>query len=308
MFPVLEAKLDASVAALLQTDDKVREELEYHFYSDNIEFLRDKDGNIDGIRGNWYLLEWTWAYIDTFIKSQGENAFDDQRPMLIQTQWNDIGTKSKHDVPIISMPSGKSYKDTKLKEASSIKSDKQTKSSPVVHDDDEVDTKDEVDKLAALDISGSKDINDKAILIKGEENVSSLLFTYGSLTVSVYIGWITMVETDAIVNAATGSLINAAGVAGAIAEAASQEMQRQCDEYVHKHGSLRVAEVMHTCAGGEISNCVKYILHAVGPMWSSDQETECSADLTRTFLNSLIYANNHLKLSTISFPLISSGK
>lgn len=132
-------------------------------------------------------------------------------------------------------------------------------------------------------------------------------FTIGDLTVFVYCGDIRMETCHGIVNAAIGSLINGAGVARAISVTASPKMQQECDNYVREHGPLATSAVIHTRAGGKFSSDVRCILHTVGPIWSEREKDRCFYELTKTFLNCLIYAEKQ-KLRSIAFPLISSGK
>ncbi|KAL5022517.1 hypothetical protein ScPMuIL_001672 [Solemya velum] len=131
-------------------------------------------------------------------------------------------------------------------------------------------------------------------------------FKISDLTVNVYCRDITRETSQGIVNAAIGSLINGAGVARAISEAASPKMQRKCDEYVRKNGLLATSDVIHTSAGGKFSSDVHYILHTVGPIWSEYERDRCFHELTETFLNCLIYSEK-LKLKSLALPLISSG-
>ncbi|KAH3707794.1 hypothetical protein DPMN_067210 [Dreissena polymorpha] len=117
-----------------------------------------------------------------------------------------------------------------------------------------------------------------------------------------------MAETDVIVNAAMGPLFNGGGVAWVIASNASPQLQEQCDDYVKKYGSVPTSGVMHTVAGGRLRPNVKHVIHAVGPVWNVlNQDDKCMSQLTMTFLNALKYGNEKLRVTSISFPLISSG-
>ena len=157
-------------------------------------------------------------------------------------------------------------------------------------------------------IQKHRDLKTTSILNDKPNDVRSLEFEHLNLVVNIFTGEITLAETDVIVNAAMGPLINAGGVAKAIARAAGPEMQRQCEEFVRKNGSLGISDVMHTCAGGSLNEKVKYIVHAVGPVWSSGaDEDACKFHLTRTFLNCFDYGNNHLKVTSMTLPVISSG-
>lgn len=147
-------------------------------------------------------------------------------------------------------------------------------------------------------------------VIKNNPNdVKNLDFRYGPLTISVYVGSITLEETDVIVNAAMGSLIHAGGVARAIANKAGPQLERECNEYVRLNGNLPTSHVMHSCAGGAFNSKVKHILHAVGPIYSEGSDpAKVSYILTSTFLNAFLYANDKMYVSSMALPLISSGK
>jgi len=154
-----------------------------------------------------------------------------------------------------------------------------------------------------------KELPDLSILTANSGDIKLLDFKVGDLKVHIYVGLITMVETDVIVNAAMGCLVNGGGVAWAIASNASPDLQKQCDAHVKEHGSLDVSEVMHTCAGGRLNKNVQHVIHAVGPMWSQSLgDRRCMYQLTMTFLNAFTYGNDKLKCSSMSLPLISSGK
>jgi len=154
-----------------------------------------------------------------------------------------------------------------------------------------------------------KELPDLSMLTANSDDIKLLDFKVGELKVHIYVGMITMVETDVIVNAAMGCLVNGGGVAWAIASNASPDLQKQCDAYVKEHGSLDVSEVMHTCAGGRLNKNVQHVIHAVGPMWSQSLgDRRCMYQLTMTFLNAFTYGNDKLNCSSMSLPLISSGK
>jgi O-acetyl-ADP-ribose deacetylase len=123
------------------------------------------------------------------------------------------------------------------------------------------------------------------------------------LNINILQGDITKQKSDAIVNAANGLLQHNGGVAKAIADAVGDELRDECEQYVRNYGALRTSQVMHSTSG-RLRNNVKYVIHAVGPM---NGDTDCEALLHQTFLNCLRYANNTLRLNSISIPAISSG-
>ncbi|KAK3595536.1 hypothetical protein CHS0354_021641 [Potamilus streckersoni] len=73
---------------------------------------------------------------------------------------------------------------------------------------------------------------------KCAEDMSSIEFTVDGVKAVVCYGNIVNSLTNAIVNAAMGSLVNAGGVAMAIADAAGSKMHKEYDDFVKKHGRL----------------------------------------------------------------------
>lgn len=130
-------------------------------------------------------------------------------------------------------------------------------------------------------------------------------FIVGNLKVAVTLQDITAVETDGLVNAANGSLSHAGGVAGAISRAADIRLETECEDFIRRNGNLRTTNVMHTIAGGRLK--VKYIIHAVGPIWLESRPDRCTWELIKTYLNCFEYANSTLRISSVSVPCISSG-
>lgn len=130
-------------------------------------------------------------------------------------------------------------------------------------------------------------------------------FIVGNIKVVVRLQNITAVNTDGLVNAANGSLCNAAGVAAAISKAADVRLETECEDYIRRNGMMSTTQVMHTCAGGRLK--VNHILHAVGPIWLDVRPERCTYELLQTYLNCFDYADSKLRISSISVPCISSG-
>ncbi|MGC9383595.1 MAG: macro domain-containing protein, partial [Kosmotogaceae bacterium] len=78
---------------------------------------------------------------------------------------------------------------------------------------------------------------------------------------------ITEEETEAIVNAANGHLKHGGGIAGAIARAGGESIQKQSDEYISEKGPLNVSEVAVTGAG---KMKARYVIHVHGPKKSTE--------------------------------------
>jgi len=132
--------------------------------------------------------------------------------------------------------------------------------------------------------------------------------TDGGLNVEVYTGNLLHDHVDAVVNPANVYLSHAGGAARAIADAAGHRLQSECRDYVQRYGNLRYTQVMHTSAG-DMYPPVRYVIHAAGP--PADQYRGNVAALRQavfdTFYNCLRYANEQLRVRSVSIPAISSG-
>lgn len=113
-------------------------------------------------------------------------------------------------------------------------------------------------------------------------------------------GDITTEVVDAIVNAANRYLQHGGGVAGLIVRRGGDEIQAQSDAWVREHGPVSNAEPAYTGAG---RLPLRYIIHAVGPVWGEGDE---DGKLAAAISGSLKLADK-LGLSSIAFPAISTG-
>ena len=112
---------------------------------------------------------------------------------------------------------------------------------------------------------------------------------------------LTVERVDAIVNAANEHLSHGGGVAGAIARKGGPSIQRESTAWVREHGPLPTGSAAMTGAGQLPS---RYVIHAVGPVWSGsgDEETQ----LASAVQSALDLAEDH-HLESVSIPAISSG-
>lgn len=123
---------------------------------------------------------------------------------------------------------------------------------------------------------------------------------FDGLKVELVKGDITLLEADAIVNAANRYLKHGGGVAGAIVRRGGREIQMESDEYIKKHGPLDVGSVAVTGAGRLKA---RYVIHAVGPVYGDRDGDE---KLALAIRNSLEKADE-LGLNSIAMPAISTG-
>ena len=115
-------------------------------------------------------------------------------------------------------------------------------------------------------------------------------------TLRLIQGDLTHRDVDAIVNAANSDLRHGGGVAGAIVRKGGQSIQDESD----KIGFVPVGHAAITGAG---RLAAKFVIHAVGPrMGEGDEDNKL-----RRAINSSLQLASEKKLSSISFPAISSG-
>lgn len=116
---------------------------------------------------------------------------------------------------------------------------------------------------------------------------------------SVRRGDLTEEAVDAIVNAANEHLQHGGGVAGAISRKGGPSIQRESNQV----GIVETGTAAITGAGD--LPC-RYVIHAVGPIWSHYDEFEADRLLASSVECSLDLAAAR-SLASVAFPAISSG-
>jgi O-acetyl-ADP-ribose deacetylase len=127
--------------------------------------------------------------------------------------------------------------------------------------------------------------------------------TIGNATLEIVQGDITTLPVDAIVNAANEYLKHGGGVAAAISCKSGAAIQQESDALIEKLGPLSTGEAVIT-GGGKLP--ARFVIHAVGPVWSEHSPTEADDLLRGAVRNSLALAEEK-GLKSIAFPAISTG-
>jgi len=121
-------------------------------------------------------------------------------------------------------------------------------------------------------------------------------------TLELIQGDITRETTDAIVNAANSDLLPGGGVCGAIHRAGGPAIAEECRKLRAERGPVSTGHAVAT-DGGRLP--ARYVIHAVGPVWSGGASGEPEA-LASAYRESIRVADE-LGLKSIAFPAISTG-
>ncbi|MFL5618519.1 MAG: macro domain-containing protein [Gemmatimonadaceae bacterium] len=117
--------------------------------------------------------------------------------------------------------------------------------------------------------------------------------------IEIVQGDITLLDVDAIVNAANSALAGGGGVDGAIHRAAGPEL-------------ARASRALAPCAPGDavitpgFGLRARYVIHAVGPVWIDGESGEPEV-LRSAYDRSFALARAQDDVTRIAFPAISTG-
>jgi O-acetyl-ADP-ribose deacetylase len=114
----------------------------------------------------------------------------------------------------------------------------------------------------------------------------------------IFLGDITKLEVDAIVNAANTSLLGGSGVDGAIHRAAGSELVDECRSL----GRCPVGDAKITKGYRLPAN---FIIHTVGPVWQGGNQGEREL-LTNCYYSCMKIASER-EFNSLAFPCISTG-
>jgi O-acetyl-ADP-ribose deacetylase (regulator of RNase III) len=115
-------------------------------------------------------------------------------------------------------------------------------------------------------------------------------------------GDITTIRVDAIVNAANEYLAGGGGVDGAIHDAAGPEID---DELRARYRGCPTGSAVITGAGRLEAHGVKWIVHAVGPIWRGGGGGE--PELLRSAYEKSMHLADQAGSQSVAFPAISAG-
>ena len=118
------------------------------------------------------------------------------------------------------------------------------------------------------------------------------------MDIETWMGDITTLEVDAIVNAANERLAPGAGVCGAIHAAAGPDLARECARV----GPCPTGDARAT-AGYALP--ARWVIHAVGPRWGTGGEEK--VELLASAYRRSVEVADELGARSIAFPSISTG-
>ncbi len=121
---------------------------------------------------------------------------------------------------------------------------------------------------------------------------------------SVWVGDITKLDVEAIVNAANNTLAGGGGVDQAIHRGAGPKLLESCLALPEVSSGVRCPTGKARITPG-FDLPARYVIHAVGPVWQGGDHNEAEL-LASAYQSSLDLATTH-DLQSVAFPAISTG-
>ncbi|GAA0437232.1 O-acetyl-ADP-ribose deacetylase [Lentibacillus halophilus] len=125
-------------------------------------------------------------------------------------------------------------------------------------------------------------------------------------TVELLTGDITKQQTDAIVNAANGTLLGGGGVDGAIHRAAGNNLLTACKSVRQEKLNGEKLPTGEAVITDGFRLPATYVIHTVGPVWSGNHQQRDEQLLADCYWNSLQLAADH-QATSVAFPSIATG-
>jgi O-acetyl-ADP-ribose deacetylase (regulator of RNase III) len=116
---------------------------------------------------------------------------------------------------------------------------------------------------------------------------------------------ITLLDVDAVVNAANEHLAGGGGVDGAIHRAAGPGLLAACQSLPASDNGIRCPTGQARLTPG-FALPARFVIHTVGPVWRGGRDGKEAALLESAYRNTLALAREH-GFRTLAFPAISAG-
>ena len=122
----------------------------------------------------------------------------------------------------------------------------------------------------------------------------------------IYTADITRIPVDAIVVPTNENLSHNGGVAKAVLAASRSPLQKYCDEYLRKHGSGKVSDVVFSGGHRDPYNNIIYV---ISPNWRGWNKKEKTKELlVKSLDNAFRLANESKRVAVLAVPPIGAGK
>ncbi len=125
--------------------------------------------------------------------------------------------------------------------------------------------------------------------------------SFGETRIAAVCADITILQVDAVVNAANEQLAHGGGVAAAIATAGGPVVQEESDAWVRDHGPVPVGGAAVTSAGSMPAHLV---IHVVGPRYAEGQDNE---GILRAAVRAALDAAEAREAQRVAFPAVAAG-